>query len=137
MTDQSLRNISKIEEDDTLSEEERDMSLLIQYQQWLNNTERSTPEGEWRKSASEDYRFYAGKQDTQEVLNELMSQKRPNSIFNEIKPKVDTLIGLAAQLRINPAVLPTEDSDAQLAEILGTAFKFYRREMKAEDLELE
>ena len=137
MTDQTLRNISKIEEDDTLTEAERDVSLLIMYQQWLNNTERSTPEGEWRKSAAEDYRFYAGKQDTEQVLTELMAQLRPNSIFNEIKPKVDTLVGLAAQLRINPAILPTEDSDAQVAEILGTAFKHYRRKMKSEDLELE
>lgn len=137
MTDQTLRNISKLEEDTTLTKEELNNSLLIQYQQWLNNTERSTSEGVWRLNASEDYRFYGGKQDTQIVLDELAAQKRPNSVFNEIKPKVDTLIGLAAQLRINPAVLPTEDTDSQLAEILGTAFKFFRREMKAEDLELE
>lgn len=137
MSSQALRNISHIEADQSLSEHDKDMSLLTQYQQWLNNTERSTPEGEWRKSASEDYRFYGGKQDTQIVLDELAAQRRPGSVFNEIKPKVDTLIGLAAQLRINPAVLPTEDSDAQIAEILGTTFKFFRRKMKAEDLELE
>ena len=41
----------------------------------------------------EDYRFYAGDQDTDEVKAALSSLNRPASVFNEVKPKIDMLIG--------------------------------------------
>lgn len=135
MTD--LRNVTKVQENPELNEVDRDRELLIIFQDWVNSAERSTSEGVWRESAAEDYRFYAGKQDTQAVLDKLSSELRPNSTFNEIKPKIDTLIGLAAQLKLNPSVLPMEQTDEQLAEPLQAAFKFFRTEMKSESVELE
>lgn len=138
MTDTiDIRNISKTEADTKVSEEAKNTNLLSIFKTWVQDVERSTSEGIWRKNATEEYRFYAGKQDTPEVLSKLATEKRPNSVFNEIKPKVDTLIGLAAQLKLNPALLPTEDTDEALSEVLGSAFKFFRRETKAEDTELE
>lgn len=135
MTD--LKNVSEIEADKKLSDEDRDKDLLGIFRGWVNEVERSTSEGIWRKKAAESYRFYGGKQDTDAVLAKLASEQRPNSVFNEIKPKVDTLIGLAAQLKLNPALLPVDDTDEALSEVLGSAFKYFRREIKAEDVELE
>jgi hypothetical protein len=135
MTD--LTNISEIEFQTGIDEADRNKNLLTLFKTWVDNVERSSSERIWREKAKECYRFYGGKQDTDAVLNKLAAETRPNSVFNEIKPKIDTLIGLAAQLKLNPSLLPTENTDEAIAEVLGTAFKFVRRQNKAEDIELE
>lgn len=129
--------LSELDENTKLTDEEKDEQLFRILSDWLQNTESSEQELAWRERAAEDYGFYAGEQDTEEVLAALKDQKRPNPVFNEIKPKIDTLIGLAAQLEINPAILPRETTDEQVAEVMGETFKFYRKETKGEDIELE
>ena len=44
---------------------------------WLRNAETSIPETQYRKTAKEDYQFYAGVQDTPEIRDKLESQDRP------------------------------------------------------------
>jgi len=135
MTD--LRNISLVEENPDIDEETRNRELLTIFHHWINSAETSTPEGIWRDCAAEDYKFYAGKQDSVGVLAKLAAELRPNSTFNEIKPKIDTLIGLAAQLKLDPSILPVEDTDEALAEPIQTAFKYFRRKLKLDETELE
>jgi len=75
-----------------------DQDLLVKLERWLYDAENSTPEMEWRTTSIEDYDFYAGNQDPPEVVTLLTSMKRPTSTFNEIKPKIAMLIGLAEQI---------------------------------------
>ena len=104
---------------------EPDHLMLIER---LNDWENSTPETTWRTNAPTDYRFYAGKQDDDMVLAILAEQNRPASVFNEIKPKVDMLVGLASQTKFQPDVVPTGTEDEPLAELMkGTLTHFTKK----------
>ena len=103
---------------------------LTKIKQWLFDAERSTTETEWRRIADEDYRFYAGDQDSDEVLSALRAQRRPVTVHNEIKPKVDMLVGLAAQTKHEPIVMPVGAEDEPLAELVNGVYKFYLKKIK-------
>lgn len=96
----------------------------------LNDWENSTPETTFRNAAPIDYKFYAGKQDNAMVLAILAEQNRPASVFNEIKPKIDMLIGMAAQTKFQPDVVPTGKEDEPLAELMGGALAHYSKKSK-------
>lgn len=104
---------------------------------WLRDAEISQPEANYRKDSMEDYRFYAGKQDSNDVLAALWAQKRPSTVYNEVKPKVDMLIGLAAQSKHDPLVEPVGNEDGPLAELLTQAVKHYRRKLNVSRKELD
>lgn len=109
----------------------------LQLLEWLNTAENSTPETNWRKEALEDYKFYSGDQDDPEVLKILAEQNRPNPVFNEIKPKIDMLIGLAAQTKWDIEILPVERADEALAELGLGVLKHFRDKEKFVDKEVE
>jgi hypothetical protein len=104
---------------------------------WLRDSEISQPESWYRKDSMEDYRFYAGRQDSQLALAALAAQNRPATVFNEIKPKVDMLIGLAAQSKHDPLVEPVGTEDGPLSELLTGTLKHYRRRLNLGRQELE
>lgn len=109
----------------------------LKLEEWLRNCESSTPETEWRLTAIEDYRFYAGKQDADEVAALLASQNRPNSTFNEVKPKIDMLTGIAAQVKYDGQVIPVGAEDEALAELMDGTQLHYRRKLKLLRKELD
>jgi hypothetical protein len=109
----------------------------LQLLEWLQDAETSTPETEWRRVGSEDYKFYAGDQDTPEVKQLLIDQKRPITVFNEIKPKIDMLIGLAAQTKFQPTVFPTGEEDQALAELMQGCMHHFARKIKLVRKEVE
>ena len=98
--------------------------------EWLHEAENSTPETDWRSNAPEDYKFYAGDQDTTEVKEILQEQNRPLSTFNEILPKINMLTGLAAQSKFQPSVVPVGSEDEPLAEIVNGALFHYIKKTK-------
>ena len=51
------------------------ISLHDKILKWIQQCETSTPEMEFRKVSAEDLEFYAGRQDTPEVLAALEAQK--------------------------------------------------------------
>ena len=104
---------------------------------WLRDSEVSSPETWYRKDSLEDYRFYSGRQDSNQVLAALAAQSRPSSVYNEIKPKIDMLIGLAAQSKHDPVAEPVGNEDGALAEIITGALKHYRRKLNVARRELE
>ena len=104
---------------------------------WLSDAESSTPETEWREEGPEDYKFYAGEQDSAEVIKLLQEQKRPITVFNEIKPKIDMLIGLAAQTRFQPDVVPVGTEDEALAQLVKGALFHYAKKTKLIRKEVE
>lgn len=96
----------------------------------LDEWENGSPETEWRQNSPEDYRFYAGDQDSVMVKQILEDQNRPTSTFNEVKPKIDMLIGLAAQSKFEPDVLPTGKEDEPLAELVKGALAHKAKKIK-------
>ncbi len=114
----------------TEAEAKPESNELVKLLDWLKNAERSTPETTWRAESIEDYRFYAGDQDTVEVKQLLIDQKRPATVYNEVKPKVDMLIGLAAQSRYEPTVFPVGAEDEPLAEIANGALRHFAKKIK-------
>jgi hypothetical protein len=104
---------------------------------WLRDSEVSQPETWYRKDSMEDYRFYAGRQDSNQALAALAAQDRPATVFNEIKPKIDMLVGLAAQSKHDPLVEPVGSEDGALAELCTGVLKHYRRKLNMSRRELE
>lgn len=104
---------------------------------WLFNAERSTPETIWRKEAMEDYRFYAGDQDPYEVKMNMTLLKRPNSTYNDIKQKIDMLVGLAAQTKHEPTVVPSGENGGPISQLMTSALKHFRKKMKMSRKELD
>jgi hypothetical protein len=104
---------------------------------WLRDAEMSNPETCFRKESMEDYRFYAGKQDSVDVLQKLWSQKRPATVYNEVKPKIDMLVGLAAQTKHEPHIVPTNAGSEALSEFMLHAMKHYRKKLKITRKELD
>lgn len=121
----------------TENTEASDIALLNKLMQWLKDSEGALSESDWRIYATEAYEFYAGKQDTAEVLEILANQNRSASVYNEVKPKIDMLIGLASQNRKAPMLFPVEDNDTVLAELMNGVFKHYRRTAKVARNEVE
>lgn len=105
--------------------------------QWLGEAERSLPETTARKVGMDDYRFYAGRQDSAEVIGKLADQKRPATVYNEIKPKIDMLIGLAAQSKHEPLLLPVSSEDEALVQLMQGVLKHYRKQLRLARKELE
>jgi hypothetical protein len=115
---------------------DEDLALLNKVQTWLRYAEGSDGESKWLTEAEEDYNFYAGDQDSQEVLTKLALAKRPALVYNQIKPKVDVVIGIAGQNRQLPSAFPVEKNDEALAELANGTIKFYRRESSLADNEM-
>ena len=111
-----------------------DLNKLIE---WLTDAEGSTSETEYREVSEEDYDFYAGFQDTDDVIASLEGQNRPATTYNEVKPKIDMLIGLAAQMKYEPTVLPVGIEDEPLVEVMNGAMPHFRRKVKIKRKELE
>jgi len=103
----------------------------------ITQAEGSKPETVWRDEAPEDYQFYAGAQDSTDVLDALEEQNRPATVYNEIKTRVDTLVGLAGQNKYSHKMNPVGIEDAPLAEITSNAIYHYRKKLKSNDRELD
>jgi hypothetical protein len=115
---------------------EDDEKLIIRLHEWLLESETSTPMKKYREDSMEDYRFYAGDQDTDEVKSTLEELKRPCTVYNEVKPKVDMLVGMAAQLKSAPMPMPASDEDVAFAELVTGAYEHVRNELRSARVEL-
>lgn len=119
---------------------ENDPNVKVEWDdvmEWLQETENSIPETLWRTEAQEDYQFYAGDQDTAMVKAALKEARRANSTFNGIKPKIDMLIGLAAQVRYDGYVIPVGQEDEPLSELMQGSLIHYRKKLKMGRKELD
>lgn len=112
-------------------------NLNNQILKWLHETENATAEVAYRSISSEDYKFYAGAQDSETVLQELSRQKRPSTVYNEIMPKINMVIGMAAQNKFQPEIIPVGTEDAPLAELMQMFMLHKRNKLKLARKELE
>lgn len=113
-----------------------DNTLLDKVNKLLKQTEGADSEAIWLLESEEDYDYYAGNQDSIEVLNALAEAKRPALTYNQVKPKVDVVVGLAGQNRQLPSAFPVEHNDEALVELANNAIKFFRRESGLADNEM-
>jgi hypothetical protein len=111
-----------------------DLQMLID---WLGDAENSIPETTYRENAIEDYKFYAGDQDTDAVKEALEQAGRPTSVYNEVKPKIDMMVGMAAESRKMPEVLPVGAEDEPLAELINGTVVHYHKKLNVSRLELD
>ena len=114
--------------------ENKDLDQLLE---WLKQTEESKPEVTYREVSAEDYNFYSGDQDTDEVKLALEAKKRPCTVYNEVKPKIDMLIGMAAQTKHETSVLPVGTEDEPLVELMGGTLEHFQKKIKLKRKELE
>ena len=114
--------------------EDKDLKQLLE---WLQQTEESKPEVTYREVSAEDYKFYSGDQDTAEVKIILEAKKRPCTVYNEIKPKIDMLIGMAAQTKHETTVIPVGLEDEAFIELMNGTLKHFQRQTKNKRKELE
>ena len=75
--------------DDKSTEQEMLDKLFIKLTTWLGESEKSTSETTYRKDSREDMKFYSGDQDDVDTLKKLADLKRPATVYNEIKPKIE------------------------------------------------
>ena len=97
---------------------------------WFSDSQNSIPETLFRVQSKEDYQFYAGDQDNEEILAKLEAEDRPNPVFNEVKPKIDMLVGLAAQSPNTAMVIPVTTEDEALTELMNGTLKHYQKRLK-------
>ena len=115
---------------------DEDVAILNKVTTWLRQTEGADSESIWSTESEEDYSYYAGDQDSREVLEKLAEAKRPALVYNQIKPKVDVVVGLAGQNRQLPSAFPVEKNDEALVELANGAIKFFRRDSGLADNEM-
>lgn len=120
----------------SLNVSQEDTDLLNKLTNWLKQTEGADSESLWLTEAEEDYAFYAGDQDDVETLQKLADANRPALVYNQIKPKVDVVVGLAGQNRQLPSAFPVEHNDEALVELANGVIKFFRRESMLADNEM-
>ena len=119
--------------DESLAED-KDLAQLLKY---LKQAEDSIPETTWRTESVENYAFYSGDQDTDIVLADLVAKKRAATVYNEVKPKIDMLVGMAAQTKHETTILPIGREDEPLVELMGGTLNHYQRKLKMKRRELE
>jgi hypothetical protein len=99
--------------------------------------EGSRSESLWRTESEEDYRFYAGDQDSEFVKAELANLRRPCTTWNEVKPKIDILVGIGAQMKSEPTLVPVGMEDEALTELCQGVLKHFRRKLSLHRREIE
>jgi len=124
----------RMETPDTGTENKENNKFLLD---WLRDAERSTSETKYRTVATEDYAFYAGDQDTDEVKSTLKAKNKVPSVYNEVKPKIDMLYGVASQTRHEPEVFPIGKEDEPLAELVGNSVKHFSKKIGLIDRQLD
>ena len=110
--------------------EEQRKDQFNQLVEWLGDCEDSSAEKKWNDEAEEDYKFYSGDQDTTEVKEALEAQSRPCTVYNEIMPKINMLVGMAAQMEGGLTLMPRTLEDAPLTELMTGTMEFFREKMR-------
>ena len=116
-------------------QKEEEIKKLQKLETWFGEAVNATPERDWRSVAKEDYAFYAGEQDSEAILALLAKQQRPGSVYNEIKPKIDALVGLGSDVRLNATPVPVEETDLALADPIARIFKFHQVKVQTSETE--
>ena len=81
-------------------------------------------QGDFRIEQMKDHKFYDGDQWDEDDKNELKARGQKATVFNQIKPTVDWVIGTEKRTRIDYQVLPRGKEDRPLAETKTKILKY-------------
>jgi hypothetical protein len=121
----------------TQGQNQPDIDLANKLSEWLRACETSPSESDWRTEAEEDYAFYSGEQDDADTIEKLKEQKRPDTTYNEVKPKIDMLIGIGAQMKQAPTLRPRGQEDEARTQLMNGTLAYTRYETKCSRKEME
>jgi len=74
-------------------------------------------EDDWYEEAKNDDEFYKGNQWSSDDAASLKENNRTMLVLNEIKPKIDVLIGHQKQNRTDMKLMPNEEGDQRISDI--------------------
>ena len=112
-------------------------NLLNKLESWLQQAVGGSGDAAYRDTAIEDLEFYALKQDDAATLAKLDSLKRPASVYDEVRHKIDAIIAQFHAVTEAPAIEPVASNDTQLDELMTSVLKYFRRRMDILDVEHE
>lgn len=95
---------------------------LSQLVNWFEEAEEANEDP--RKLSFRDMDYYDGKQLTPEEANALRKRGQPDTTFNFIGGKVDTMVGLEIQQRSDPKAWPRTPNDEKAAEAATDALRY-------------
>lgn len=121
--------MANIQKRTTVDMPEDERKIFDKLNKWLSDTESHPSETKYREESLEDYQFYAGDQDSDDVLAKLATLKRPATVYNEVKPKIDLLIGIGSQMRLDMNVIPVGTEDEALSELMHNTIKHFKRKL--------
>lgn len=110
-------------------------TLVDQLNDWLKEAENHNSAAMYRRESMEDYQFYAGDQDDDDTAAELAELNRPATVYNEVKPKIDMLVGLIAQMKAIPFPVPSQSADVAFSELMGGVYRHYRNKIQSTQVE--
>lgn len=81
-------------------------------------------EKSWRKEKQEDERFYDGDQLSDDEKKALKDRNQPEVVFNRIKPRIDTIIGIQRGSQVKSKAFPRGLNDPTKARAVSEAFRY-------------
>lgn len=86
-----------------------------------------------REKSERDRDYYDEKQHTADEESELRKRGQPVVTFNEIKPKVNTMLGLEKQSRKDPKAFPRTPDDEDAAQAATDAIRYVCEDSRWDD----
>jgi hypothetical protein len=119
--------------EDTVSPEQTAQmdAMLSQYVREFEESEDATREA--REKAERDRDYYDEKQWTAEEKAALEARGQPATVMNEIKPKVNTMMGLEKQTRKDPKAFPRNPDDEDSARAATDAVRYVCEDSRWDD----
>lgn len=103
-------------------EDERNRRRLAQAREWYAQEMERQRYNRYQMALDEAY--YDGLQWTEEEARILAERGQSPTVYNEIKPTIDWMIGTERRTRIDYKVLPRESSDGPGAEVKSNVLKY-------------
>lgn len=104
---------------------------MRRFREWFRLDKKHTDE--WRREATEDFKFLAGEQWSPEDVRTLKEQMRPVVTFNRTNPIINSISGMEIGNRQEVKYIPREQGDSQANELLTKAAEWYRDQSNADD----
>lgn len=116
--------------EDSLTPEKADEKLLAMVRQFENAEEVTRPA---RQKSEKCRDYFDDKQLTEDEEAELRKRGQPPVVFNEIKPKVKTMLGLEKQTRKDPKAFPRNPDDEDAARAATDAIRYVCEDSRWDD----
>lgn len=114
--------------DEAMSSIDERLSAMVQQ---FENAEETTREARAKSEKCRDY--FDDKQLTDTEEAELRKRGQPATVFNEIKPKIKTMLGLEKQTRKDPKAFPRNPDDEDASRAATDAIRYVCEDSRWDD----